>query len=356
MVEDDKEMNRDFFKSLQNQTDSLTGLYARDVIISYTKHLIETGTPFSFALIDIDNFKHVNDNYGHSAGDKIISFFATNLKNAFGERAVLGRFGGDEFMVVIEGITDYDAVWSLCREVLRSIDGKTSPEFPNLYITCTLGLSRFPKDAQTYEELFETTDKALYRGKIKGRNCFIIYLEEKHKNIKLHGSNDTTISSMQLHTEIFKMINESPNLAEGIKNVFSFLSSTLMIDHISIQTDKKLIFSQVYTLSRTKEFEFIGDPFFVKEISPVLGCYYLNDVTHLKDIGQSALLEICEKQGIKSTVYASIAFNDKVFGYIRADSSSKIRIWQYSDMDLLITAANAIAMSLHYQNKKVEEL
>ena len=345
-----------FFNNKDLKTDYLTGLYTRDVIVDYAKNLLDRSEEFCLSLIDIDNFKNVNDNYGHAIGDKVIVFLAEKLRAAFGERGVVGRFGGDEFMVVIKGITEYDAVWTLLREVHKSVDGITPPEHKNLYLTCTFGLSRSPLDATDYDSLFELTDKALYRGKIKGRNCFIIYLESKHRNIQLHSANDTTISSMQMHTQIFKFLNSAIHLVDGIKDLLLFLGSNLMIDHISIQTKKGLYFSHVHSLAISQEFKSIKSHFFMDNVSPAMGIYNINDVSHLAGIGQEKLMEECRAQGIKSTIYAQICFGDEILGYIRADSTSVARIWQYKDMDLLITAANAIAMSLHYQNKKIEEL
>ena len=349
-------MGDDFFDNKDLKTDYLTGLYTRDVIVDYAKYLIEKGLDFSLALIDIDNFKNVNDNYGHTTGDHVISFLASKLKESFGTRGVVGRFGGDEFMAVIPSITEYDAIWSLLREVHKSIDGVTPSGVQHLYLTCTFGLSRFPLDANDYDSLFELTDKALYRGKIKGRNCFIIYLESKHKNIQLHSADDTTISSMQMHTQIFRFLNSAPHVQDGIKDLLLFLGSNLMIDHLGIQTPNGLYFSQIHTLSNTEEFKSIANPFFMENVSPSMGVYYLNDTNNLENINQNELLEECKTQGIKSSLYAVIRYNDTIFGYIRADSTSTARIWQYKDMDLLITAANAIAMSLHFQNKKIEEL
>ena len=349
-------MSDDFFQNKELKTDSLTGLFTRDVVVEYANYLIEKGTEFSLALIDIDNFKNVNDNYGHTMGDTVIAFLANRLKDAFGTRGVIGRFGGDEFMVVIPKITEYDAVWSLLREVHKSIDGITPPNVKNLFLTCTFGLSRFPLDAQTYDSLFELTDKALYRGKIKGRNCFIIYLESKHKNIQLHSADDTTISSMQMHTQIFKFLNSAPHVQDGIKDLLLFLGSNLMIDHLAIQTKDGLYFSQIFALTKTADFKSITNPFFMENVSPSMGIYNLNDTGNLENINQSELLKECRAQGIKSVLYAVIRYNDEIFGYIRADSTSTARIWQYKDMDLLITAANAIAMSLHFQNKQIKDL
>ncbi|MCR4823416.1 MAG: GGDEF domain-containing protein [Treponema sp.] len=349
-------MGDNYFNNKDLQTDYLTGLYTRDVIEDYAKFLADNGESFCLSLIDIDNFKNVNDNNGHTVGDQVIAFMAKKLKEAFGSRGVLGRFGGDEFMVVIKGITEYDQVWTLFREVHKSVDGITPPERDNLFLTCTFGISRFPLDAKDYKSLFELSDKALYRGKIKGRNCFIIYLESKHKNIQLHSADDKTLSSMQMHTLIFKFLNSARHIQDGIQDLLLFLGSNLMIDHIAIQTSDSLLFSQVHSLALNQNFTSITDPFFMENVSLSMGIYYLNDINHLADIKKKKLMKECQKQGIKSTIYTSINFNDKIFGYIRCDSTSVARIWQQKDMDLLITAANAIALTLHYNKKDFSSL
>ena len=349
-------MKDSYFNNKELQTDFLTGIYSRNVIVDYAKHLIKEKTPFCMVMIDIDNFKNVNDNHGHTVGDDVIIFLANKLKEAYGDKGVIARFGGDEFMVIIKGVTEYDELWTLCRNVHKAVDGITPPQYPKLFLTCTFGLSRFPLDAGDYDSLMKLTDKALYRGKIKGRNCFIIYLESKHKNIQLHSADDTTISSMQMHMMIFKLMNSARHIIDGVKDLLLFLGSNLMIDHLCIYSDKKLYFPQIHSLSLVSNFKAINNPYFTDNVSPTMGVYYLNDVNTLAGIKQKRLLTECTKQGIKSTLYAKIDFNGHTYGYIRADSTSTMRIWQYKDMDLLITAANAIAMSLHYNNKEIKDL
>jgi len=138
--------------------------------------------------------------------------------------------------------------------------------------------------------------------------------------------------------------------------ILSFLSSTLMLDHIALEDNKNLYFSHVHPLSPVKEFHFMDCDYFKNEISRSQGCYYINDLNHLEDIGQREVLKICNEHGLKSIFYSEISFNKKIYGYLRGESTSKVRIWQYGDMDLLISAANIIAMSLHYKNESLDTL
>jgi len=349
-------MEKDFFTSRNFQIDQLTGLYERQAIVEYAEHLISRKSPFSLALIDIDNFKNVNDSFGHSVGDKVIKAIAEKIKRAFGTNGIVGRFGGDEFIVIIPRIVDYDDIWNLCRRVFCIVDGFESRDIPALYITCTMGLSRFDKDGSDYNTLMEKTDKALYRGKTKGRSCFIIYLAEKHEKIQLQSSDDTTSNSLQMHNLVFKALSHSSDLGASINNLFKQLSSALMLDHIAIQSETQLLFSNVFTLSDIQKYDFISNELIEPNISLGMSIFYCNDVNQLFHLKQDNFCKELRRQKIKSTFYAEISFGSKFFGYLRCDSSSTHRIWQYRDMDLLLTAAKAIAMILYYKDKELDDL
>lgn len=347
----------DFFSNKTDlKTDSLTELYDREVIVEYANYLISKNVPFTLALIDIDNFKNVNDNYGHSAGDKIIKEVAKKLKENIGDKGVVGRFGGDEFLFVTKGIVEYDEIWTFCRTLFKKIDGLQIPDLAGCYITCTTGLSRFPLDGNSYEDLIGKADKALYRGKQKGRSCFIIYLDAKHKDIVLHAEGDKSASSMQRITTMYKLLNSASSLRNGVESVLNNFSTTAMIDHISIQSEDKLLFSTVHPLSRHKDFSFIDNNLFEFDISDATGIFYINERQQLETLKQTDLFNALYAQSIKSAAYAIIKYNEKIYGYIRADATSHARIWQRDDLELLVAAANAIATALHYQNLELNDL
>ena len=161
----------DFFRNRQLRYDYLTHLYEREIISDYAKYLISANEPFTLALIDIDNFKNVNDGYGHTVGDDVICYVANKIKEAFEGIGVVGRFGGDEFIIAVKGIVEYNEVWEMCRKVFKKIDGIEIPDHPSLYITVTLGLSRFPNDGKYYD-VFPKGRKV---GKI------LLLVEEMHR-------------------------------------------------------------------------------------------------------------------------------------------------------------------------------
>ncbi|MCR4822937.1 MAG: GGDEF domain-containing protein [Treponema sp.] len=349
-------MEQSLFSKIEAKFDSLTGVYERFAMENFARTLIQENHPFSLLLIDGDNFKNVNDGFGHSVGDLVIKVIANRIKEGVGEDGLVGRFGGDEFMAIIPDIVEYDAIWNKCREIHAEFENFSVPEYPSIFVTITSGLFRFPKDGSTYEELFEKADKALYRGKQKGRSCFIIYLDEKHKDIKIHSSNAPSQNSLQQHTSIFSLMSKSDDLRKSIPLLLQYFTTNLMIEHVCIQGKKDIVFSEVYSLSRGKKFSFIDNSLISLNVNKAMSVFYMNDVRQLSTLHQESLLKKLDEQIIVSTFFAEISYDNTFYGYLRADMTANMRIWQNSDMDLLITAAKAIAMALHYQNKSLEDL
>ena len=89
-----------FFKDKLDKVDELTKVFKRDVIVSYVEKLISENIPFDISILDVDNFKYVNDGYGHLVGDKALIEIAKRIEELLGDQGVVGRYGGDEFIMV----------------------------------------------------------------------------------------------------------------------------------------------------------------------------------------------------------------------------------------------------------------
>ncbi len=339
-------MALDFLFGNGKNTDSLTGVYSREVLVEYVNFLVSGNVPFSLAIIDIDNFKYVNDAYGHTAGDNVLAEVAGRIKDAVGDSGTVGRFGGDEFLVVYPDITAYDEVWQQCRKIMTIMNGCEIHQIPGLYVSVTIGLSRFPENETAYEGLLETADKALYRGKNKGRNCFIIYLPEKHAQLELKSEKDKTLSSMYLHSMVFRLITKNENVAEGIKNLFGFLMSYFMIDHLCIQAGDKIYFEKVHNLSAVKKFAPIDLSLITRNISASKEIFYVNQMDALMSSSQTELCSQYVEQRIKASFACEVLeqYNGSPI-MLRAESTSK-RVWQYGEMDILLTSAKLIGLML----------
>lgn len=347
-----------YFTGKDFSRDALTNLFTRDVVVDYIKYLLSKKIPFSFAIVDIDNFKYINDSFGHKAGDEVLSRVAAKILSLLPDNAIVGRYGGDEFLIVLENHVKYDEVWRICHNYQSGVSEMEILPSTGKNVTLTTGLARFPENGTDYDLLFEKADKALYRGKTKGRNCFIIYLPEKHDSIDLKKESEKNLNSTYLHTLIFNMLSNE-NLGAGIYNLFDFIDSYYMFDSICIQTSvngcESLIFNKSYPLSKLRKLYVIDTPLLRKNMNRSTGLFYFNAPNKLKLSNRFELLDFFEKQKTLATCYCEITYKGKYYGLLRVDSSYP-RIWQNSDMDILVTIARTIALILYYQNKNIEDI
>jgi diguanylate cyclase (GGDEF)-like protein len=171
---------REFYKVLSS-IDGLTELYNYRYLHQYLKIELEREKRYkrhlSLVMLDIDDFKNYNDQYGHLVGDMVLKRLATILKNATRGCDVLCRYGGEEFAVVLPETNKEEAI-IVCERIRRSIErtdmiDEKGNEVGN--IRATLGLASFPIDADNKDDLIENADRALYQGKKKGKNCVFIF-------------------------------------------------------------------------------------------------------------------------------------------------------------------------------------
>ena len=347
----------DYFagRDLAYSFDCLTGVLLREEIVEYINYLLSRGRPFSFALVDIDNFKTVNDTLGHINGDKVLKKAAEYLCGKVGEEGVVGRFGGDEFMLVLGGTADYRDVWNLGHEINMNIGGLRFEGLKGVSITFTMGISRSPVDGDTYESLLALADKALYRGKMKGRNCFIIYLPEKHRDIDITKAGEKKYTSMYLCSRVFMYLTESENIEDGLNYLFRHFAAYFMVDHICVETRGGLNFQVIHKLSKNRNFSRI-DYDGLKKYFNNIGLASFNKVEEMCTEEDSPVLREMLGQHISSALYCKVAAFGTEYGYIRVDMTDTVRIWQPSEKDIIVIMANAIGILLHYQGKTLAGL
>lgn len=345
-----------FFIGKEQLVDILTKTYSRDVIVEYVHYLIDKEIPFSISLIDIDNFKYINDTYGHTVGDSVLQRVSAQISEFLsGVGGSIGRFGGDEFLLVLPRITEYDAVWKKCHELVALINKIVFSDISGLAITITMGVARYPENEKSYERLFEIADKALYRGKMKGRNCFIIYLPEKHANIVLKTEKDKSLSSMFLHASVFDFITKAERLGDGIESLFNFMSAYFMLDHICIQFQNKIYFDKLHQLAKNRDFAPIDERSILLNTNPSTGIFYVNQTSRLLQVNQSIFYNELAAQKIGALFCCAISCRERSFGFLRVDTTSP-RIWQNPHMDILLSVARTIGILLYERNLSIPEL
>lgn len=149
--------------------DSLTGLYNRRKLTEEIKRYLKAQSEFGLAILDIDDFKKINDTYGHPIGDIILKEIGQILRDNLGEYLV-GRLGGDEFVILIENVQIINIVIQKLELTCNQIAKIKIEEHPDIVVTCSCGLAVAPKDGETVAELYKAADSALYIAKSLGKN------------------------------------------------------------------------------------------------------------------------------------------------------------------------------------------
>ncbi len=165
--------------------DEMTGLLSKRAITDYIKNIIDSGAEGNYYLcvLDIDNFKYINDNFGHMFGDEVIVTVADILKDAIGERGVAGRIGGDEMMLFLENIENRADLKSILRTIRTNVEWAYQDVRKDLHLSCSMGTAAWPADADNYNDLFKIADKMLYLAKEKGKNRYVIYIPDIHSDL-----------------------------------------------------------------------------------------------------------------------------------------------------------------------------
>jgi diguanylate cyclase (GGDEF)-like protein len=160
-------------------TDGLTGVYTRRYFVERFDEEIKRSSlrksSLSFLMIDADHFKTVNDQHGHLAGDQVLKEIADIIQENVREIDIVGRFGGEEFCVVLPD-TDMEGARLVAERIRKSAEKRVIRAYDStLRITLSIGLAIYPSDGKLLEELMDKADWALYRAKSQGRNCVVAF-------------------------------------------------------------------------------------------------------------------------------------------------------------------------------------
>jgi diguanylate cyclase (GGDEF)-like protein len=159
-----------------SRTDSLTGMLNRyrfmEIVQQEFDRAVRSGTPFSLLLLDLDHFKRVNDTYGHLVGDLVLKEISHQLQAEVRSVDAVGRFGGEEFVVVLPSmeLADAEAIAQhICQHIASLVI--TIPT-GTLQVTVSIGIAGYTPEDQTVEQVINRADQGLYAAKAQGRNTY----------------------------------------------------------------------------------------------------------------------------------------------------------------------------------------
>ena len=195
---------------LRAEKDALTGLYNKGATVQLIKNAIEeekvNNTLNALMIIDLDNFKEVNDTHGHAQGDKVLVDTANALSEIFKGGDIVGRIGGDEFVVFMKNINSISNADVLASKIENKVDYHLPTVEKDIHVTCSIGIAIFPYHGTSYEELFNKADKAVYTAKANGKNGYRIY--DAATTMAYHGTRKNTEYNVEKGMNVTRSIED----------------------------------------------------------------------------------------------------------------------------------------------------
>lgn len=173
---------------LQANYDSLTGLPNRDLCIERLHNKLngelEGSRDVALLFIDLDRFKFVNDTWGHSSGDDLLKLAAIRLRNCIREKDTVARFGGDEFVVLLVGLSNRFAIERIVKSILTSLSMPFHlTESNEAVVSASIGVTVGPEDGNSVELLLKNADTAMYQAKAAGRNTYQFFTKSMNEAV-----------------------------------------------------------------------------------------------------------------------------------------------------------------------------
>lgn len=160
-----------------SEIDPLTSVFNKETTQKLIDQKLKNHEHFCFLILDVDDFKSVNDNYGHAVGDKVLKNLSDLFKNHFRQTDIVGRIGGDEFIILIE---DEHIAESRIQSLLKKVNELKIEELQDFKLSISVGMAFAPSNGTTFMELYRHADHALYQTKRTGKNNYKIYKNDEN--------------------------------------------------------------------------------------------------------------------------------------------------------------------------------
>ncbi|MEK5183091.1 EAL domain-containing protein [Paenibacillus odorifer] len=244
LVENQKHMHRLAY------VDELSNLPNRVCLLeSMEKYLQCSGGKAALLFVDTDNFKYINDTLGHKSGDVLIQKASERLQSVVREGDMLSRLGGDEFVIFIKDIENHEDVLDLAERIMRAFRQSFLIGESYLYVSVSIGISFYPEDGETTEQILKNADVAMYRAKEDGKGTYVVYDKSMHTafnermNIEKHLRSAMNNNEFELYYQ--PQVDIQSGLISGFEALIRWNSPTLgfvsPLSFIKIAEDSRLI-------------------------------------------------------------------------------------------------------------------
>ncbi len=299
----------------------------------------------------------------------VLSEVAANLRNCFRNADIIGRIGGDEFIVLLKNVQNENVVEQKAKIIAKAFQNTYSGEYNDYKISGSIGISCYPKDGKTYEELYKAADKALYQSKLRGKDCYTFYTDELYDGTMKNRTtleNASRIANSYFDTElvstVFDLMYETREIHSSLNAVMKFICKRANADRCYIfeTHDNGKTYDNTYEwcangivpeienlqgLTADILFDFFAN-------SDDKGIFYSNDLRLLKADGAYDLMN---DQGIKSFLHVQIREKDYVKLFLGLDDCTRTRVWNEKEINSILYAVKMISIFLLSDQKSMHK-
>ena len=327
------------------------------------KNELKRSTSGALLMIDVDDFKSINDRLGHMFGDEFLKMFATTVKEVFRDSDIVGRYGGDEYFVFVPHATAALAERK-GSQILEKVAKINIPELDG--IKSSIGISIANPDNRDYRQLLKQADSALYQAKNRGKNCVVLFdanlmnertfrteeaVKKGRENVVLSANPN---GAVPLIMRIFSLLYSGTDLTAGINQALRFVGENFDVSRVYIFEDSddgaycsntfewcaEGVTPEIDTLQNVSYEEDLGGHY--RENMNDDGIFYCRDISELDKPTRAVL----EPQGIKSMLQCAILDNGEFKGFVGFDECRENRFWTQEQIDSLVFLSKVLSVFL----------
>lgn len=367
---------RNNLQSMMNKMDLENALYEQHIILQRNEELLRSNKldPFTevlnktafrnhvleairgkradekgaFFILDIDNFKIINDTCGHLVGDQVIMKVAANLQNNLREEDLVGRIGGDEFCMYLNHIS---CIEDIEKNALRIIDNIRNLNISKLQKQLTVSMGICIVDTEKdFEDIFMKADHALYEAKANGRDQFVVYKNDYFSQImqkkeKRKDRHEVTVNDIL--PKVFEMLNVFDKRDELLAQTMEFICRSMNVKNIFLLRFENEAYSMgrvyIYDLERNKASKHVHiqtDPAYLKAFDD-RHLYYQNQI----NVNDIRYINAYEQYQIQATLQHQILYDHRMIGVLGMNDR-RIHEWNEDDLSLIRNLSYAFATYL----------
>ena len=365
LIYDIDELKQDALKmKKQAELDSLTKLLNRNSAQQMVMDHLETRDSREMSamlILDLDNFKSVNDSLGHLYGDAILTQIGSSLRNLFRSQDVIGRIGGDEFLIFLKNIPNKEMLLDRCQLLVDTFRELLTRLMPKLQVSVSVGAALAPIHGTNYADLFQHADEALYAAKRAGKCQYHLYdtqdayqsMSEVMLHTRIDSDDQPTTTDDALVRFVFRRLYESRDIDTTINQLLAFIGTHFNVSRVYIfeNNHDNTTCSNTFEwcnegIEPQKEFlqnlnyetDLVGWP----EVYGKDGVLYCTDINEL----EPHIRDIVEPQGIKSMLHCAIMDRGVFRGYVGFDDCTANCLWTQGQVSLLQFMAEVLAVFL----------